>query len=224
MTSMARFITLAGKKQVGKDTCAQYIKRALDPKRVHVVHFADALKQACHEVYGIPLEDMETETGKKQLTDVRWPQELHVFRSLDSHVDKNIYSMWRPDDGRNDDVKVPRFMTVREVLQFVGTELFRNQVDPDTWVKSVYRKKYREDDIVVVADCRFPNEAEFAKEHGLLISVERDTGLAGDGHASETALDSYGDYDHVIDNNGSFGQLYAKLYQILTEQGLLVNV
>ena len=204
---MARFITLAGRKQVGKDTCAQYIKRALDPQRVHVVHFADALKQACHAIYGISLEDMETETGKKRLTDVPWPYE---------EDNTGFPNAWRPDPNGKP-------MTVREVLQFVGTELFRNQMDPDVWVKSVYRKKYRDDDIVVVADCRFPNEAQFAHENGLLILVERDTGLAGDGHASETSLDGYTDYHHVIDNNGSFGQLYAKLYQILTEQGLLVN-
>ena len=112
-------------------------------------------------------------------------------------------------------------MTVREVLQFVGTNLFRSQMEPDIWVQSVYRKEYGDDDIVIVADCRFPNEAAFAKEHGLLISVERNTGLGSDGHASETALDDYDDYHYTVVNNGSFDELREKLDVILNANSLL---
>jgi len=214
---MAKFITLAGRKQVGKDTSAQYIKQALGGDRVHVVHFADALKQACSVIFGIPLEDMETETGKQKLTQVAWPMQEVRPKTPDKHDYEVIgYSPHSPQAGK------PKFMTVREVLQFVGTNLFRNQLDPDIWVQSVYRKKYRDDDIVVVADCRFPNECDFAKGQGILISVERETGLASDGHASETALDDYTNYDHVIDNNGSFDELRRKLNTILTGSSLTV--
>lgn len=201
---MARFITLGGKKQVGKDTSAAYIAQLLAPQRVHIVHFADALKEACSAIFGIEREDMETETGKKKITPVRWPE------------DECLYSGngWRPNPQGE-------FMTVREILQFVGTNLFRNQLDPDIWVQSVYRKKYRDDDIVVVADCRFPNEAEFAKERGILIGVERNTGLESDGHASETALDDYMGYHYTVQNNGSFEQLRQALAKILAENNLV---
>jgi len=229
---MTRFITLAGKKQTGKDTSAQMMRGLLvdhavgdhevsmashgatlamcmDAK-IHVVHFADALKRACHEVFGISLEDMETEDGKQKLTDVLWPNNDGCGR-------------WFPHVGIEYVVApaTPQYMTVREILQFVGTELFRSQMDPDVWVKSVYRKPWEENDIVIVADCRFPNEAAFAKEHGLLILIERDTGLASDGHASETALDVYKDYHHVIDNNGSFDDLREQLRLILKSEGFL---
>lgn len=202
---MARFITLAGRKQVGKDTSAQYIKQLIESNstsRVHIVHFADALKEACSIIFGIPLEDMETETGKQRLTEVRWPTNF---------PNVNGWEVWRP-------VGNERFMTVREVLQFVGTNLFRNQMDPDIWVKSVYRKKYRDNDVVVVADCRFPNEAEFAKKQGVLILVNRETGLGRDSHVSETALDGYDNYDYKLVNNGSFGELRMHLEAILTQQ------
>ena len=229
---MARFITLAGKKQVGKDTSAQYIKQILEsqefwepysdqwhetaglrPKyRVHIVHFADALKRACSEIFGIPLEDMETETGKRRSTEVCWPEDDSLMYA--DQAGNTPPTAWRPS-GSN------RFMTVREVLQFVGTELFRTQMDPDIWVKSVYRKKYCDNDIVIVADCRFPNEAEFAAKHGILINVQRDTGLENDGHASETALDDYSGYHYVIDNNGSFMDLKANLIEILKKETFL---
>jgi len=206
---MTRFITLAGKKQVGKDTSANMIAdRLAYPDGVYVTHFADALKQACNIIFGIPLEDMETEEGKQRVTDVQWP-----WRQTEKHAwIKIVYKVYP---------KLKRFMTVREVLQFVGTELLRTQLDPDVWIKSIYRRQWAENDIVIVADCRFPNEAEFARENGLLISVERDTGIPSDGHISETVLDDYHDYDYIINNNGSFDDLREQLRSILTAEGFL---
>lgn len=51
--------------------------------------------------------------------------------------------------------------TPRRALQFVGTELFRRQIDPDVWVRvgiSRLTKLRTEADIVVVTDARFENE------------------------------------------------------------------
>lgn len=210
---MVKYITLAGRKQVGKDTSARYIKTIIEQHttlKVHIVHFADALKDACELIFGIPRQKMETELGKQELTDVLWP-------TYDESSEGN--TLWRPCRKKLDDM---RYMTVREVLQFVGTELFRSQMDPDIWVQSVFRRKYPDDDIVVVADCRFPNEGDFAKEHGLLIKVERETGIPCDGHASEVALDNYDAYDDVVQNNGTFGTLRDSLTNVLRVHGFLV--
>ena len=215
---MARFITLAGRKQVGKDTSAQYIKHLLeangtDPNRVHIVHFADALKRACVEIFGLEESDLETEVGKQKLTDVVWPVPAYDTEATNGADVMGYY----PALGES------KPMTVREVLQFVGTELFRNQMDPNIWVKSVYRKKWRDDDVVIVADCRFPNEGTFARDQGVLINVQRETGLATDNHASETALDDFDGYHYTIVNNGSFDQLRQELLQILVTEGFLVT-
>ena len=216
---MTQFITLAGRKQVGKDTSAMMLRSILicsgddihskrtphSLDRVHIVHFADALKKACHIIFGIPLEDMETEEGKQKLTKVRWPE--HDESSMG-------HTICRPS------ITNP-FMTVREVLQFVGTELFRNQLDPDVWLNSVFLKPWAEDDVVIIADARFPNEAALGRENGLLISIERDTGLVSDGHKSENALDDYTDYHYTIDNNGSFDDLRMHLESILVQRQFL---
>ena len=233
---MTQFITLAGKKQVGKDTSAKMIKELINPlwtheqvradpdgylalkDNIHIVHFADALKKACHIIFGIPLEDMETEEGKQKLTRVRWPRD-HSFEPTWEGMDgRDAYkvSSYRPGNKHSD------FMTIREVLQFVGTELFRNQLDPDVWLNSIFLKPWAEDDIVIIADARFPNEAALSREHGLLISVERDTGLVSDGHRSENALGEYADYHYTVDNNSSFNELRTELNTILVAHSLLV--
>jgi deoxynucleotide monophosphate kinase-like protein len=226
---MTRFITLAGRKQTGKDTSAGIIYSIIEPtiKRteqvvdgfrlhpsqeyeIHIVHFADALKEACALIFGIDRRDMETEEGKKKLTDVRWPIKTMVEMPGDE-----IRDVWYPEPDDDDG----QFMTVREILQFVGTDLFRTQMDPDIWVKSVFRRKYGENDIVIIADARFPNEAAFAKKHGLLVKIERNQGKGSeDLHISERALDNYTDYDAIIDNNTDLVVLKEKWVEILRGQ------
>ena len=63
----------------------------------------------------------------------------------------------------------------REALQKVGTDCFRNIIDPDIWVKSVQKQiltgKYER---VVISDCRFINEINLIHElKGTLIWVQR---------------------------------------------------
>jgi len=230
---MPKFITLAGRKQVGKDTSAQIISKIIkseydgivaidadyNPKEVHIVHFADALKEACVLIFGIDRQDMETEEGKKKKTDIGWPHPV-----FDTEGDGPLGH--RPPDGityhdQNGKLYPPQNMTVREVLQFVGTDLFRNQMDPDIWVKSVFRRKYGERDIVIIADARFPNECAFAKQNGLLVKIERENGLGGDMHISERALDNYTDYDFVVDNNSDLVVLREKWVEILRGQKII---
>jgi hypothetical protein len=234
---MTKFITIAGKKQVGKDTIADMMRclltwnpdslqykvdggsvqlcsargaieagAAMVHDHVHIVHFADVLKQVCSLLFDIDPILMETEGGKQSLTNVRWP-----------HLEDQpgFTDVWVPNpDGKR--------MTVREVLQFVGTELFRNQLDADIWLKSVFNKRYGDSHVVIVADCRFPNEALAGKENGTLIRVNRNNGLKSDGHASEMSLDTADiDYDYVVDNDGSPAELLGKARHILTVEGLL---
>ena len=218
---MTRFIILAGRKQTGKDTSAHLISEILarqwqytyplefanGRRQIHIVHFADALKDACAMIFGIDRQDMVTEEGKKKLTDVKWPLLTH-----DGYVPFGNHSPYTPEPPAGS------FMTVREILQFVGTDLFRTQIDPDIWVKSVFRRKYGPDDVVIVADARFPNECLHSKANGLLVKLERDTGeLSKDMHVSETALDDYNDYDAIIVNNHDLVVLEQKLVILLRE-------
>lgn len=197
---MTQFITIAGKKQVGKDTTASLIKSRLEfstDKAVKIVHFADVLKDAVSIIFGIERERMENEEGKQSLTEIRWPRKLE---SVNHECDN--------------------FMTVREVLQFVGTDLFRAQLDPDIWARSVFRRQYKED-VVIIADCRFPNEAEYGKHNGLLVKINRNNSLAADDHVSENALDEFTGYHYVLENNKTFEDLSESISELLSKENLI---
>jgi hypothetical protein len=210
---MVKFITLAGKKQTGKDTSASIISKLLTERgyNVYITHFADSLKDACSHIFGIDRADMDTEAGKSKLTDIQWPV---AQRDASSDTILGYKPAHLPT--------VSSMMTVRELLQFVGTDLFRNQMDGDIWVKSIYRKKYNYGDVVLVADCRFPNEADFARKCGLLFKVERDNKLGGDTHISEKALDNYPNFDLIVDNNSDIAHLESKWVEILKHCNFII--
>ena len=101
-------------------------------------------------------------------------------------------------------------MTVREFLQKLGAAV-RKEIDPDFWVKALFNTY---NDLVIVADVRFPNEAEAVKERGgILIRINRPGAGAGN-HISETALDDYDGWDYVIENTGTLEDLFNKVKEI----------
>lgn len=111
--------------------------------------------------------------------------------------------------------------SVRKLLQFIGTELFRNNIDNEIWVKSLwYRVQQDKNKNYTINDLRFNNELQFFRDHAkrgefACIKVIRDgcDGKVGIiGHASE-AYDLVGDFE--ITNNGSYEELYVKVDEIM---------
>jgi hypothetical protein len=112
--------------------------------------------------------------------------------------------------------------SVRKLLQYIGTELFRENIDDSVWVKSLWFKIQNDkENNYVVTDVRFPNELKFFEDHGgddfTSIKVLRE-GCAGavglEGHASEA-------YDLTteisIENDGTMEELYNKVDGLMTE-------
>ena len=110
--------------------------------------------------------------------------------------------------------------SVRRLLQFIGTELFRKNIDESIWVKSLWYR-VREDPLsnYVITDIRFKNELDFLKDIGknefISIKVVRDgcNGQVGIiGHESEKYdLDA----DIVLENNGTYSDLFKKIDDII---------
>lgn len=211
---MTKFIVIAGKKQSGKDTLANMIQAELvgDGIPAKIVSFADPLKKMCNIVFGIPMELMYgSDEDKETLTTVDWdglPMDVRLKYSNDGQqVTDSAYEPW-PRSGP---------MTVREVLQVIGTDIFRERVWGDVWAAAPFKAEHDED-FVIIPDCRFPNEVEYAQQHGTLIRVRRLTGLT-DSHASETALDDTPDtaFYSVYENNGTLDDLESYAQAIVQD-------
>ena len=116
----------------------------------------------------------------------------------------------------------------RVLLQHLGTEVIRNNIDKDFFIKrlcndiKVYSYYF---DVVTISDARFPDEIITPKklfDDVITIKVVRnnfETNLTSEEqkHSTETALDDFNDYDYVIENNGSIEELEEKVKRIVKE-------
>ena len=107
-------------------------------------------------------------------------------------------------------------MTNREALQKVGTECFRNNFHPDTWLKLMelnIRKSNAK--VIVVPDVRFEKEFELLRNLGgatiKIIRPDSERTEAYTQHASEQGCSS----DVDIFNDGTLTELYACVLRAL---------
>lgn len=182
---MIKIIAFAGRKQSGKTTCSEFVKKTYNDlaynflydyvkvqNMAKIYNFADPLKQdICMSILGMSYDQCYgTDEQKNDLTDIEW-------------------------EGSK--------LTAREVMQFVGTDIFR-KMKHNVWASATITKIRQEKPrLAIVADCRFPNEVEAIKEAGgFVIKLNRNPHNSD--HASETALDetnySNKNFDLVINN------------------------
>lgn len=235
------FIAISGKKGSGKDEFAKQLQMALESSMqsmsapacfVDITHFADPLKEMCIQLFGLDRNLVYgSNADKERPTMVMWdgfPFEVRIKYSNQIEMVPNDIRYYNPD-GEHEE-KVPRIgpMTHRELLQVMGTDIFRERVYNNIWAEYPFKQPWGSTeqgdvliptDVVLIADCRFPNEvAETLKNGGLIVRVNRNTGH-NDTHPSETALDGYNwdqDRHFVIDNNGTIQELREKATRLAT--------
>jgi len=99
----------------------------------------------------------------------------------------------------------------RHAMQTLGTEWGRRWMGDDFWV-NLWARSAAGRPLVVVDDCRFPNEAAAVRRlGGRVIRVDGRGGIAGK-HASEAGI---GIADEVICNDGSVADLHDRVREVL---------
>jgi hypothetical protein len=121
------------------------------------------------------------------------------------------------DDQGWDETKYS-YPEVRRLMQVLGTEVGRDMIDDDLWVKLA--KKTMEDCFkqgkpVVFTDCRFPNEVEMIRFNGgKIIRIHREGTKPAQNHVSDTNVDLL-PVDREIINSGTVEDLQNALKSIL---------
>jgi hypothetical protein len=92
---------------------------------------------------------------------------------------------------------------IRRQLQVLGTECGRKIIGENIWVDALFNNLPYEDGKYVIADVRFPNEADGIRARGgKMYRIERAGIGPANSHHSEVALDNY-EFDGFIHNNDS---------------------
>jgi len=213
--------------------------------------FALKLKQIVALLISCSLEDLEDEEFKNKELGEDWIHTYyntkdgdvllneHLLSKKEAEMDLAFYQTIFGDSATIETITIK--YTPRLLLQHIGTDLFRNQLLYDIWVKSLmsdYKivadlllegevRIVREEDLIypdwIITDMRFPNEFEAVKaKGGITIKINRNVQQNPKIklHYSEFALDKH-KFDYIIDNNGTIEQLIQKVKKILIKEKIL---
>jgi hypothetical protein len=101
----------------------------------------------------------------------------------------------------------------RWAMQTLGTEWGRDLIGSDLWVNATMARA-SQFGLVVISDCRFPNEAAAVKaQGGTIIRIHRE-GLTADSHPSEQLIESIPD-DFTINNDGTVADLQQSVLNLV---------
>jgi len=223
-------VGITGRIGAGKDTLAETLKLidseelGLPPHEIEnplqIKKMGEKIKQITAIILGIDRDLLEDREYKEKPLGEQW----RIY-TCDGHIRaheieaKQIADYIWSREGTNIPVK-SSVLTPRKIMQLLGTEATKEIIHPHIWINSFYNG-YSEDDNWLITDIRYPNEAESVRErNGVLIRIHRDNpdlpnSVAN--HPSETSLDMWTDWDYVVDNNGTYKQLYNKAKLIYKE-------
>lgn len=174
-----------------------------------IYSFADVLKRdICMFLLGVKYESVYgTDEQKNAPTHLKWEDMPGVSTPENFEVWAKFKCTYEQDEddfkSLTGNVVKTGYMSGREVLQYVGTEIFR-RMNPTVWADATISRIQAEGpELAVIADCRFPDEVEAIQAAGgKVIRLTRTT--YEDSHESETALDKedfdWKKFDAVIDN------------------------
>ena len=169
---MSEIYGIAGAKQHGKDTLANYIKQYND--KFEIVHFADELKRLVCIIFNLELAQLNESLLKEKLFN-------------NPIVMDNFLDLMKSETGLDIKPQNKIAITPREVMQFFGTEYVRSEQD-DYWIDFVKRKIDNSiEKNFLISDVRYPNEANVLRQlGGKIIKVMRiDMPQNSDVHISE---------------------------------------
>lgn len=170
---MAKLVGFTGYKETGKSTAGQFLVEQGFTR----LGFADKLKEAVANLFGISIQEVEEFKEKAEL-----PED-------------DICVMIGDYGGM-----LHTSLTWRGFLQRFGTEMGRETFGWDFWIEQALPDFPRQD--TVITDVRFDNEAaRIIRFGGTVIQIIR-PGYESDGHESEQGIDP-DLIDATIVNDGS---------------------
>jgi len=142
-----------------------------DPN-VETLSFAGPIKEFCVNVLNLEYNSIYgSDDEKNSVTQYAW-------ENMPEHI-KSAYNSEKSGS-----------MTSREIMQILGTDIFRNYFSQSIWVDCLINRVKKSDaDVIFVDDLRFNNEAvALMKEDAMIIHLQRMWGKGGV-HKSENGLD-----------------------------------
>ena len=231
---MKQIIAIQGLKASGKDETAKYLYYILNTPRImhcywlaklfkfkpinsnwHIVRYAGKLKEILAILMNVPVTNFEDRNFKEHYYfDFVNFQLLHETK-VDNKQKITAKLLNRELKKGNLTVALLYTLSIRQILQFFGTEIMRSFFGNQLWVQATLNSNHER---LIIADQRFKIENEISKTKGAyVIHIKRDGCVVGL-HSSEKELEElYQEkrYDVLLDNNGTLKDLFNKCKKII---------
>ena len=195
---------------------------------VMCIAYADQLKEICSTIFGIPVQRFYQNKSnawicmndKFQYTEIK-PQEGNILTAEEYYYDLSEIS-------ENSNIKY--WLSLREILVYVGTYVLQQSINKQVFV-NIVRNKIREEQhknhnlqYIIVTDHIFVHELEYIHEnHGITITINRNSVQQLD-NIAEHDLDDEEEYDYIIDNSGSYDELFKTIWDIVHNDVVFKNL
>jgi len=156
---------------------------------IRLYALADSLKEVAISVLGLKREQaFGTDEDKNSKTSLRWQDMPGIITQAE--LKKKGFNK-KQAELLGLSVHRAGYMTAREVLQYVGTDIFR-KMNSNVWIDTLFRNIEEEDsEVALVSDVRFENEIKGIQERGgFVIGLTRDPYEKQDRHASEAEIEN----------------------------------
>lgn len=177
---------------------------------VEIDSFARPIKEMCVDIFGIDSANIYgTDEQKNSYTEYSW-----------SKIPDDIKSSF--DKSGSDKI------SAREMMQMIGTDIFRNYFSSTIWVDALMRRiEKSRSEVILIDDLRFNSEAEkLMKKNAMFIHLQR-MWKQGGAHQSENGLDlnifsgyphycSIPDVDIMIKNRMAFEAMREYFKHVVT--------
>lgn len=190
------------------------------------IAFADQLKKICSVIFGIDVKYFYYNKGTSWICinkDFKYteimPDENYILSAEDfySGHDSYIHSYDR------------YYMSLREVLVYVGTYILQKQLSKNIFVnivnKDIEKACQRNSNIqyVICTDVRFTHEFDFIHEkNGIMVNITRNNVVQLD-NIAEHDLDDEENFDFTIENNSTYQDLFYQVWSLVKDNVIFEN-
>lgn len=196
--------------------------------RVMCIAFADRLKQICSDLFGVPIERFYYNKENAYICinkDFKYTEQI----PYDGELITSEQYYW--DNDKYSNVTERYYMSLREILVYVGTYVVQNSINKYSFINSVKNtvnsvaNKNDNLNYIICTDVRFQTEFNFIQNmHGVIIHIER-PGLEQLNNIAEKALtdEDENEFDFTIVNDGTYDDLFKKLWNIINNNHIFSN-
>lgn len=190
--------------------------------RCMCIAFADQLKTICANLFGIPTDRFYYNKGNSFVCvnkDFEYTEDIPVGHIINA---KEFY--YNNDMILSSDERY--YMSLREILVYVGTYLIQQNVNRLTFINIVNNQIIKEAsnnknlNYVICTDVRFQHEFDYIKKkHGIMINIVRDDVKQLDNVAEHNFDDADEDeFDYIIENNSTYEDMFLQMWNIIHVQ------